>query len=138
MSLNKCMLIGNLGADPETRTVGATTVCSIRLATSAKYKTRDGEQKEDTQWHNVEAWGRVGELIQQYCRKGSRVYVEGDIRYRAYEKDGVKRTATTIRAATVQFLDSMPSTAKGGRPITGVRESAGFSAGDGRDEDVPF
>lgn len=126
MSVNRVTLLGNLGADPETREAGSATVCSVRVATTQKYKNRDGEQKEETQWHDIEAWGRLGELVQQYCRKGSRVYVEGELRYRVYEKDGVKRKATSIRAATVQFLDSRGEGSKG------------HSNGQGEDEDVPF
>jgi len=122
--LNKVMLIGNLGADPETRyTQDGTAVCNIRLATTERYKTRDGEQKERTEWHRVVLWGRLGEIANQYLRKGSRVYIEGRIETRKWQdRDGNDRYTTEIRAQEMKMLG-------GGAPREGGRAAASEQGG---------
>ncbi len=104
--LNKVMLIGNLGADPETRyTQDGTCVCNLRLATTEKFKSRDGQQQERTEWHRVVLWGRLGEIANQYLRKGSRVYIEGKIETQKWQdRDGKDRYTTNIRAAEMKML----------------------------------
>lgn len=122
MSVNKVILVGRLGKDPEVRAVGDTSVTNFSLATSRKY-TKDGEKHEDTQWHNIDVWGKMGEVCAQYLSKGREVYVEGEIQYRKFEKDGDTKYFTSIRASTVQFLG-------GG----GSKDSPSDAEG----EDVPF
>ena len=103
--MHKAILCGNLGADPEVRNVTGDTVCNMRLATKEHYKDREGERKERTDWHSVQAWGPQGESCGKYLKKGSKILVEGQIQTRSYEKDGQKRYATEIRAMHVEFLD---------------------------------
>ena len=104
--VNKVILIGNLGADPEVRnTTSGQTVCDLRLATSRKWKARDGGMQEDTQWHRVVVWGQQAESCGQYLRKGRQVYVEGRLQTRQWEdRDGNKRYTTEVVAQAVQFL----------------------------------
>ncbi|GAV19481.1 single-strand DNA-binding protein [Mariprofundus micogutta] len=104
--LNKVMLIGNLGADPETRfTQDGTCVCNLRLATTEKFKSRDGQQQERTEWHRVVLWGRLGEIANQYLSKGARVYIEGKIETRKWtNKDGQDQYTTEIRANEMKML----------------------------------
>jgi single-strand DNA-binding protein len=103
--MNKAILIGNLGADPELRQVGDSAVCNMRIATTDSFKDKDGKRQERTDWHNVSAWGPQGESCAKYLRKGSKVGVEGQIQTRSYDKDGQKHYATEIRASHVEFLD---------------------------------
>ena len=105
--LNKAMIIGNLGRDPEMRyTQSGTAVATLAVATTRSWTDKQTNQrKEETEWHRVAVFGRTAEACQQYLAKGSKVYVEGRIRTRNYEdKDGVKRYSTEIIADTVQFL----------------------------------
>ena len=104
-SLNKVTLIGNLGTDPEVRNFeGGTVVATIRIATTEKYKSKDGQIKEETEWHRVEFWGNLAEIVDKYLKKGDSVYVEGKIKTEEYEKDGIKRYSTKIRATQMQML----------------------------------
>ncbi|NWF36599.1 single-stranded DNA-binding protein [Mariprofundus sp. KV] len=104
--LNKAILIGNLGADPETRyTQDGTCVCNLRLATTEKFKNRNGEQQEKTEWHRVTLWGRLGEIANQYLTKGARVYIEGKIETRKWtNKEGQDQYTTEIRANEMKML----------------------------------
>jgi single-strand DNA-binding protein len=104
--LNKAMLIGNLGQDPETRfTQDGTCVCNIRVATTERYKDRNGQQQERTEWHRVVLWGRLGEIANQYLKKGSRVFIEGRIETRKWQdKEGQDRYTTEIRASEMKML----------------------------------
>lgn len=110
-SLNKAMLIGNLGQDPEVRyTQSNTAVATLSIATSERYKDSNGEYQEKTEWHRVVAWGRTAEICQQYLSKGSKVYIEGPIQTRQWEdKDGQKRYTTEIKALQLTMLDSRGS-----------------------------
>jgi single-strand DNA-binding protein len=119
--LNKVMLIGNLGADPETRfTQDGTCVCNLRLATTEKFKSRAGEQQERTEWHRVVLWGRLGEIANQYLKKGARVYIEGKIETRKWQdRDGNDKYTTEIRANEMKML--------GGGARSGGGESSGSS-----------
>lgn len=104
--LNKVMLIGNLGADPETRfTQDGTCVCNLRLATTEKFKDRNGQQQERTEWHRVVLWGRLGEIANQYLKKGARVFIEGKIETRKWtNKEGQDQYTTEIRANEMKML----------------------------------
>jgi single-strand DNA-binding protein len=105
-SVNKVIIVGNLGADPETRyTPGGDAVTNIRLATTDKWKDKaSGEMKEQTEWHRVSFWGRLAEVAGEYLKKGSQVYIEGSLRTRKYEKDGQTHYSTEIRGEVMQML----------------------------------
>lgn len=120
-SLNKAMLIGNLGQDPEVRyTQSNTAVATLSIATSERYKDSNGEYQEKTEWHRVVAWGRTAEICQQYLTKGSKVYIEGPIQTRQWEdKDGQKRYTTEIKALQMVMLDSRGNGGGGNQPSGG-------------------
>lgn len=104
--INKVILVGNLGADPETRyTSGGAAITSIRIATSEAWKDKQtGEQQERTEWHRVKFFGKLAEIAGEYLKKGSQVYVEGKLRTEEWEKDGVKRYSTDVIADEMQML----------------------------------
>jgi len=103
--VNKVILIGNLGADPEMRyTADGTAVCKFSLATSRKYTGKDGQKVEKTEWHRIVAWRKLAEICGQYLTKGKQVMIEGRIEYGSYEKDGVKHYTTDIIAENMQML----------------------------------
>ena len=97
--INKVILVGNLGNDPETRyTQGGMAITRISLATTSVRKDKDGNQQERTEWHRVVAWGNLAEIMEGYLTRGDRVYIEGEIQYRSYEdRDGATRYLTEIR-----------------------------------------
>ena len=157
--INKVILIGNLGQDPETRTMpSGMTVANLRIATSENWKDKQtGEQKERTEWHSVACFGRLGEISGEYLRKGSQVYIEGSLRTRKWQdKEGKDRYTTEIVADEMQMLGGRGGGAGGGagaggsgayepRERKGTPEpaSAGASAGAGAsgedfDDDIPF
>lgn len=129
--VNECILVGNLGADPELKSTNSgTSVCNFSIATSRQWTTKDGEKKEDTQWHKIVVWGRMGENCKEYLAKGRQVYIRGRIQTRDWEdKEGVKRYITEIHAIDVQFLGG--KSGGGG----GSRSEAAPSLGD---DDIPF
>ena len=106
MALNKAMLIGNVGKDPEVRHLeSGVPVVTISLATSERYKDRNGEVKEQTEWHNVVLWRQLAEFAEKYLRKGTQIYVEGKIRSRSWEdQSGQKRYTTEVVADVVRLL----------------------------------
>lgn len=107
MGLNKTMLIGRLGRDPETKhTPSGQEVTSFSIATPDKYTDKAGVKHEKTQWHDVIAWGKLSELCGKYLKKGSQCYVEGRLEYREWEKDGVKRKKAEIVLEKIEFLSS--------------------------------
>lgn len=110
-SINKVILIGTLGRDPEMRYLpNGNAVCSASLATDEGYKDRNtGQQVDKTEWHRVEAFGRLAEIMGEYLKKGSKIYVEGKLRTDEYEKDGIKRYSTKIIANEMTMLDSRNS-----------------------------
>ena len=104
--INKVILVGNLGQDPELRYTGSgTAVCNMRIATSESYKDRDGNQVENTEWHTVVAWSRLAEICGEYLKKGRQVYIEGQLQTRQWEdKDGNTRYSTEVKAREMQML----------------------------------
>lgn len=118
--VNRVTLIGNLGQEPELRYTGSgTAVCNMRLATNESYTNRDGEEVQRTEWHRIVAWGRLGEICNEYLEKGSQVYFEGSLQTNSWEdRDGNTRETTEIRAQEVMFLDSNRQ---------GASEGGGFS-----------
>ena len=148
-SLNKAMVIGRLGADPEVRyTQSNTAVATLSVATTERYKDRNGEQQENTEWHRIVAWGRLAEICQEYLKKGSLAYFEGPIQTRQWEdKDGQKRYTTEIKALNMQMLDSRGDMGSGGSAPAGrnsgsqnepVGSSVDLDSFDDMDDDLPF
>ena len=134
--VNKVFLVGNLGADPDVRSTQAgDLVANLRLATSESWKDKTtGEPQERTEWHRVVVFGKLAEIAQQYLRKGSKVYIEGQLRTRKYQaQDGSERWTTEIHlppyAGQMQMLDSPPSNAQDG---WGVQPQQSASAWEGR------
>jgi single-strand DNA-binding protein len=159
-SVNKVILVGNLGRDPETRTFpSGDQICNVTLATTDRWKDKQtGEMREATEWHRLVFNGRLAEIAAQYLRKGSQVYVEGAIRTRKYtDKDGVEKYATDIRVDQMQMLGSRqgqgapagdddgysraPAAARAPAPAPAAarpapaKSSSGF---DDMDDDIPF
>lgn len=131
-SINKVILIGNLGADPETRYApSGDAICNIRLATTDSWKDKtSGEKKEATEWHRVTFYGKLAEIAGQYLKKGRAVYVEGSLRTRKWQdKDGQDRYTTEIRADVMQML--------GGREGMGDAPAARGGRGGGEDDYAP-
>jgi single-strand DNA-binding protein len=107
--LNRVELIGRLGRDPESHfTPTGKKVCQFSLATSRRWKSSEGEPREITDWFNVEAWGRLGEICQEYLKKGSLVYLEGRLQTDRYEHEGETRFFTKVIARQMQMLDRRP------------------------------
>jgi single-strand DNA-binding protein len=132
--INKVILIGNLGADPETRAMpSGMTVANIRVATSENWKDKQsGEQKERTEWHHVALFGRLGEIAGEYLKKGSKVYIEGSLRTRKWQdKQGNDRYTTEIVANEMQMLDSR------GGGMGGGGDYGGGGGGRGRQQNNP-
>ncbi len=111
MPLNKVLLIGNVGKDPEIRHLeSGASVATITLATSERFKDRSGEQKEVTEWHTIIAWRQLADLAANYIRKGSQIYVEGKLRSRSWDdQNGAKHYVTEIQADSIQLLDRRPA-----------------------------
>jgi single-strand DNA-binding protein len=134
-SLNKVMLIGNVGTDPEMRfTSSGNPVTSFRIATSRVYTTSEGERKQETEWFTVVAWRKQAESCNQFLTKGQRVYVEGSLRTRAWEgRDGQKRVTAEVIANRVLFLDRQALA-----PLPGEEPTAEAVEEEVEPEDLPF
>ena len=140
--LNRVTLIGNLGQDPELRfTQSGQAILNLRLATTEKYLDRDGNKKEQTDWHQVTIWGKRGEALAKFLRKGSRLCVEGSIRNSSYEKDGTKRYKSEVNARNILLLGD------GRRDDSGRQDAPAASdnsrpyetdGGEVNDNDIPF
>ncbi|HUL34850.1 MAG TPA: single-stranded DNA-binding protein [Candidatus Eisenbacteria bacterium] len=158
MSVNKVILVGRLGRDPETRyTSGGQAVANFSVATDESYKDRNGERQKRTEWHKIVVWGKQAEIAQQYLKKGSLVFIEGRIQSREWQdKEGQKRTSFEIVANNFRMLggrgDGMAAGAGAGAPGAASRgggddfahdsgPSEDFAAPSGpeiSDEDIPF
>jgi single-strand DNA-binding protein len=158
--INKVILIGNLGADPELRyTPSGTAVCNFRIATNESYKDREGNQVEKTEWHNVVAWERLAEICGEYLKKGRQVYIEGALQTRQWEdQEGNTRYTTEVKAREMQMLgnredggvdrggdyDQSRAPARAPRPAKAATGAQPAAAGDGglefgpEDDDLPF
>ncbi len=134
--INKAILIGNLGSDPEVRyTQSGTAVANFTMATSEKWKGQDGEWKDQTEWHRIVVWAKLAEICGEYLSKGSKIYIEGRIQTRQWDdKDGNKRYTTEIVAREMKMLDSKGATSSGGYEEPPLPEPR--SGADG--EEVPF
>lgn len=133
MSVNKVILLGRLGQDPELKyTSGGSAVCSFSVATSESWKDKDGKNQEKTEWHKIVVWGKLAELCNQYLAKGRQAYIEGKLQTRQWDdKDGNKRYTTEINAATVEFVG-------GTTQNTPSKESTKVAHGQFASDDVPF
>ena len=145
MSVNKVILVGNLGKDPEVRyTQTGSAVANFSIATSEQWNDRDGKKQERTEWHNIVVWGKQAEHCGQYLSKGRQVYIEGSIRTRSYDdKSGNKRYITEIVAQRIQFLGGGGGTRlpQQGMDAGGVDDMAMGGMGGGpppSDDDIPF
>jgi len=105
-SVNKVILVGNLGKDPEVKSFANGMVAKFPIATSETYKDKSGNKVEQTEWHNVEVWGELAKIAEQYLRKGKQVYIEGSLRTDSWEDNGVKKYATKIKATSFTMLGS--------------------------------
>jgi single-strand DNA-binding protein len=154
MSVNKVILVGRLGRDPETRyTGGGQAVCNFSLATDESFKSKSGERQKRTEWHKIVVWGKQAEIAQQYLKKGSQIFLEGRIQSREWmDKENQKRTSFEIVATNFRMLGSRADSAGGGAAYgASAGASADFDAPGGMshpaddqagpevsDEDIPF
>ncbi|MFT4604814.1 MAG: single-strand DNA-binding protein [Rhodothermales bacterium] len=161
--INKVILVGNIGQDPELRYTGSgTAVCNIRLATNESYKDASGDWIERTEWHSIVAWARLAEICNEYLHKGSQVYFEGSLQTRSYEdRDGNTKYTTEIKAKEMMMLggreesfntggarpQSVPQTASPAPVAQGATNGAAKTAGEVKsgddytfeaDDDLPF
>ena len=133
--VNKVILVGHLGADPEMRyTADGTAICKFRIATTERYKDRQGNFQERTEWHRVTAWRKLAEICGQYLAKGKPVYIEGRIRNETWEKDGVKQYSYKIEADTMQMLGGPGPGNRGQEP----EAPFGPPQGGTPEDDIPF
>lgn len=130
MSINKAILIGHVGKDPDIKTIEAgRKVANLTLATTEKgYTLQNGTQvPERTEWHNVVIWGNLAEVVEKYVRKGSQLYVEGKIQTRSWEKDGIKHYRTEINAESIQMLGAKKeATGTQSGPAAGFSQQSGY------------
>ena len=140
VSLNKVMIIGNVGGDPEMRfTPNGHPVTSFRVATNWVYTTPEGERKQETEWFSVVTWNRLAEQCNQFLTKGRLVYVEGRLRTRAWEgQDGQKRYRSEVIASRVTFLDRQAAAALPEEKAEETGETGETGGGELEPEDIPF
>lgn len=149
--INKVILIGNVGGDPDTRYLpNGNAVTNLTLATSDSWKDKQGQQQERTEWHRISFFGKIAEIAGKYLRKGSKVYIEGRLQTREWEKDGVKRYTTEIivdMGGTMQMLDSRSDSsgsqgqnhaAQSQRPAPTLAAAQSQPGSDSFDDDIPF
>jgi single-strand DNA-binding protein len=143
-SVNRVILVGRLGKDPEMRSIpSGTNVTKFSLATDERFTDKSGEKQERTEWHNIEAWGKLGEICGQYLRKGKLVYIEGSIRTESWDdkESGQKKYKTKIVATDMKMLEKKCDD-EGGGGYSGARKQAPASSGAPPqmedDDEVPF
>jgi len=147
-SVNKVILVGNLGRDAELRyTPGGAAVATLNMATTEVWNDKQGQRQEKTEWHRVILWGKQAESLQEYLTKGKQIYVEGRLQTREWEKDGVKRYTTEVKADRITLLGGGGGARSGGGSFGGGAERSGSPAARGGDEppmepitddDIPF
>jgi single-strand DNA-binding protein len=132
--LNKVMLIGHLGKDPELKyTEKGTAYCNFSIATDESYKDENGNKVERTEWHNIVTWRKLAEICQQYLKKGSKIYCEGKLQTDSYEKDGIKRYNTKIVMTDMTMLDNKGATNKVSDEVNKPAETS-----PAEEDDLPF
>jgi len=126
--VNKAILVGNLGADPEVKHLDSgTVVARLRIATGESYRDRDGNKQERTEWHNVVLWRKLAEVAEKYLNKGDQVYIEGRLQTRSYEKDGVTKYFTEIVGNSMTML---------GKKSSSSDQSASYSPSGGEESNL--
>ena len=145
MSVNKAILVGNLGKDPELRyTPSGTAVCTFSMATTDRFKNKQGEQQDRTEWHNIVVWAGLAEICGKYLTKGKQIYIEGRIQNRSYDdRDGNKRYISEIVATEMQMLGRAGDQGGGSGSSSGTggggsRQTAQFNEHSGGPEEPPF
>ena len=141
--INKVILVGNLGQDPEVKyTAGGAAVTTLSLATSESWKDKDtGSDQEKTEWHRVVLWRRLAEIAGEYLKKGSKVYIEGQLQTRKWEQDGQTRYTTEVVGRDMQFLDSRGGSSSDNSSYEDVRQDTGsqnLPDSGITDDDIPF
>jgi len=138
--VNKVIIVGNLGNDPDVRyTPDGKAIANISLATSDSWKDKNtGEQQEKTEWHRVVFFNRLAEIVEQYLKKGSKVYVEGKLQTRKWEQDGVERYTTEIVASEMQMLDSRGGNAQPASQPAAQQGAAPQQFDNFDDDSIPF
>lgn len=142
-SVNKVILVGNLGRDPELKYIpSGDAVVNLAIATTDKYKDKSGQMVEATEWHKVSFFGKLAEICGQYLKKGSPVYIEGSMKTRKYtDKDGIEKYSTEIRGDRMQMLGGKPdaqSAPKSANSTLAAMKSQAPDGFDGMDDDIPF
>ena len=139
--VNKVILVGNLGSDPQVRyTPGGQAVANFNIATSERFNNKAGEKEERTEWHRIVAWGKLAEICQQYLKKGKQVYIEGRLQTRQWEKEGQKHYTTEVKADKIVLLGGG---GRGGGKNDDRGDSGGYqdpmaNAAPVTDDDIPF
>ena len=141
--INKVILVGNLGQDPEVKyTAGGAAVTTLSLATSESWKDKDtGSDQEKTEWHRVVLWRRLAEIAGEYLKKGSKVYIEGQLQTRKWEQDGQTRYTTEVVGRDMQFLDSKGSSSSDSSSYDDINQdmsSQNLPDSGITDDDIPF
>ena len=141
--INKVILVGNLGQDPEVKyTAGGASVTTLSLATSESWKDKDtGSDQEKTEWHRVVLWRRLAEIAGEYLKKGSKVYIEGQLQTRKWEQDGQTRYTTEVVGMDMQFLDSKGSSSSDSSSYEDINQdksSQNLPDSGITDDDIPF
>ncbi|GCD78474.1 single-stranded DNA-binding protein [Thermaurantimonas aggregans] len=148
-SLNKVMIIGNLGADPEYKTLeNNATVAKLRIATTESYM-KDGQKVENTEWHTVNLWRNLADTAHKYLKKGDKVYIEGKLKTRSWEENGQKRYSTEIeglsmvmlgssRSGTAQSSPTAPSIQQEAPEVTEIKHDSTTFASEPENDDLPF
>lgn len=127
--MNKVILIGNVGKDPEIKAVGTSKVANFSLATTENYKNKNGEKVTNTEWHNIVIWGKLADVVESYVKKGAKLVLEGKITTRSYEVEGVKKYVTDINCNNMTMLGSSNNSST---------SSHSPSLNDGVSDDLPF
>ncbi len=137
--MNKAIIIGNLGQDPEVRyTTSGAMVTNISVATTERWKDKNGERREETEWHRVVAFGKLAEIMAEYLKKGKKVMVEGRMKTDQYEKDGETRYSHQIIAKEMEMLDSREGSQNGAGRTERYPAKPQPAPADDFDEDIPF
>lgn len=142
MAVNKIYLLGRTGKDPEVKTIGDAKCAQFTLATSERYKDRNGEMQENTDWHNIVCWRQTADIVEKYVKKGSQLFIEGKVKYRSYETDrGEKRYVTDIVAERIELLgkpEGQQNPSPAPAPQQRVQTTPLPPAGEDDDTDLPF
>lgn len=138
--VNKVIILGNVGQDPEVKQTANNQVASLSVATSESWTGKDGQRQEKTEWHRCVAWGKLAEIIGQYVKKGSKVYIEGKLQTRSWDQDGVKRYATEIVVSEMQMLGDKPEGQQSAQQPRQTHKPAQQQApiDDDFNDDIPF